>query len=240
MLRLIGARDLDRDRRLGEPDNDRSRAIPGGLRARQARGDRVHGRRVRRLLPRRGRDRARARTAGAVAGAAPGPPPELRARDRRRRGDARLRRRSCGAIATASARAEVASVNRAAARARCWAPRSPPSSCRPPFPTSPRSRRSSARASTSSARSSCWSSSTSASSLPLLAILATLTFAGPERAAGAPIGREQARGALAGGAGRARAGRRRVRDVAGRHRPGEPAPQRLRHVPRRVRHFLKP
>ena len=108
------------------------------------------------------------------------------------------------APARAAARARnPAGEARREGRARCSGRRSPPSSCRPRFRTSRRSRRSSARASARSRQLGLLVVFNVCFVLPLIAIVATLTFAGDQARAGScATWRGLSGPALARGAGR--------------------------------------
>ena len=95
------AGDLDRDRRLAEPDDDRPLPLPRLRAPSPPPGGRVHARRVRRVPHRRSGHRARPRPASAVARPPSRAAPGLRAGDGRRRPRCWPPRRSCGATARA-------------------------------------------------------------------------------------------------------------------------------------------
>ena len=95
------------------------------------------------VLPRRRGDRVRRPPADQAAVAPPAPPHRGHRGARGRRRDDRRRGASCGATATGCPTAIRPTSIRTAARAGCWGPRSPRSSCPPRSRTSPRSPRSS-------------------------------------------------------------------------------------------------
>ena len=141
----IWHRHLDRPGRFAQPEHDRAGAVPRHRRAGpRARGG-VHPCGVRGLFPRWRGDRARRAPADPAAAATPAPPHRGHRGVGGRRGDDRRGCASCGATATGCPTAIRPTSIPTAARAGCWGPRSPRSSCPRPSPTSPRSPRSSGR-----------------------------------------------------------------------------------------------
>ena len=153
---------LDRAGGLAQPNHDRAGPVHGDRRTGPRPGGRVHGRSVRRVLPRWRGDRGRRGPADPTIPPPPPSPHREHHRDRRRGGDDRWGGDAVASSAQLSRRGPP-DFDPHGRPAGSWGRRSPRSSSRPRSHISPRSPRSSGRGSGPRVTSCCCSCSTSAS-----------------------------------------------------------------------------